>query len=181
DYPADCYDVVVVADNCSDDTAAIARQAGVSVFERFDSVEKGKGQALRWLMQRIDLASYDAVFIVDADSVVSPNVFDAANRAFESGARLAQIYDGVHNRDDSPATGLRALAFDLHNRVRPMGRQVLGVSVGLMGNGMFISTELLDGAWDSFGLAEDMEAHARLVARGERVHFIDEASALAEM
>jgi cellulose synthase/poly-beta-1,6-N-acetylglucosamine synthase-like glycosyltransferase len=133
-------------------------------------------------MQQVAAGDYDAVFVVDADSVVSPNVFEAANDAFERGARLVQVYDGVYNRDESPAAGLRALAFDLHNRVRPMGQEVLGVSVGLMGNGMFISTELLQGdAWDSFGLAEDMEAHAKLVARGERVHYVDQAYALAEM
>ncbi len=182
EYPRNRFDVAVVADNSTDSTADVARRAGVTVFERFDAVDKGKGQALRWLMQRIDLPAYDAVFIVDADAVVSPNVFEAANDAFGRGARLVQVYDGVHNRDESPAAGLRALAFDLHNRVRPMGQEVLGISVGLMGNGMFISTELLQGdAWDSYGLAEDMEAHAKLVARGERVHYVDEAYALAEM
>jgi len=182
EYSAGRHDVAVVADNCTDATAGVARTAGVTVFERFDTAEKGKGHALRWLMQQVALDEYDAVFIVDADSVVSTNVFEAANDAFDHGAHLVQIYDGVYNRDESPAAGLRALAFDLHNRVRPMGQSVLGVSVGLMGNGMFIATDLLRGdAWDSFGLAEDMEAHAKLVARGERVHYVDEAYALAEM
>lgn len=182
EYPRDCFDIAVVADNCTDSTAEIARRSGVLVFERFDAVAKGKGHALRWLMGQFDLDAYDAIFVVDADSIVSPNIFEAGGRAFSRGARLVQVYDGVHNRDESPAAGLRALAFDLHNRVRPMGQQVLGVSVGLMGNGMFISSELLHGdAWNSFGLAEDMEAHAKLVARGERVHYVDHAYALAEM
>ena len=172
----------MVADNCTDATAAIARGAGVNVFERFDDASRGKGQALCWLMQCVPLDDYDAVLIVDADSVVSANALEAADEALSRGYELAQLYDSVLNRDESPATALRALSFDLHNRVRTMGQEVLGASVGLMGNGMIISTRLLrDGMWDSFGLAEDLEAHARLVAQGHRVHYIDNAYALAEM
>lgn len=182
EYPQALVDVFVVADHCTDATAVIARGAGVNVFERFDEVSRGKGQALRWLMQCVPLDEYDAVLIVDADSVVSANVLEAANDALCRGHDLAQLYDSVLNRDESPATALRALSFDLHNRVRPMGQEVLGASVGLMGNGMIVSTELLRGGlWDSFGLAEDLEAHARLVAQGHRVHYIDHAYALAEM
>ncbi len=182
DYPQTQYEVYVVADNCTDATAAIARGAGVNVFERFDDASRGKGQALRWLMQCVPLDEYDAALIVDADSVVSANALEAADEALFQGYELAQLYDSVLNRDESPATALRALSFDLHNRVRTMGQEVLGASVGLMGNGMIISTRLLrDGLWDSFGLAEDLEAHARLVAQGQRVHYIDHAYALAEM
>ncbi|HEX5369136.1 MAG TPA: glycosyltransferase family 2 protein [Dehalococcoidia bacterium] len=182
DYPKTLYEVYVVADNCTDATAAIARGAGVNVFERSDDAARGKGQALRWLMQCVPLNEYDGVLVVDADSVVSANALEAAEEALFGGHELAQLYDSVLNRDESPATALRALSFDLHNRVRTMGQEVLGASVGLMGNGMVISTRLLrEGLWDSFGLAEDLEAHARLVSQGHRVHYIDHASALAEM
>lgn len=182
DYPAGGFDVYVVADNCTDRTAALALEAGAIVFERFDAIDRGKGPALYWLLQRIDLAAYDAVIIVDADAVVSPNLLRTACAARDQGYRAFQFYDGVLNRDESPAAGLRALAFDLHNRVRPMGQAALGISAGLMGNGMGLATELMrEGRWEGFGLAEDMDAHANLVAHGERVHYIDEASALAEM
>ena len=111
---------------------------------------------------------FDAVIVVDADTVVSPNILSAANGALASGHALCQVYDGVLNGSDSPSAGLRALAFDLHNRVRPMGQAVLGASVGLMGNGMIISSSLLrEGLWDSFGLAEDIEFHARLLERAK--------------
>jgi cellulose synthase/poly-beta-1,6-N-acetylglucosamine synthase-like glycosyltransferase len=181
-YPADRFDVYVAADNCSDATAEIARRHGATVFERFDAASRGKGHALRFLMRQIDLDAYDAVFVVDADAVVSPNVLEAVGGGLDRDWSLIQVYDGVLNRDDSPAAELRALAFDLHNRIRPMGQEVLGASVGLMGNGMAISSALFHGAlWDSFGLAEDIEAHASLVAHGHRVHYVDHAHALAEM
>jgi cellulose synthase/poly-beta-1,6-N-acetylglucosamine synthase-like glycosyltransferase len=182
DYPPDLFDVYVVADNCIDATANIARRNGAIVFERFDADSRGKGHALRFLMRQVDLDAYDAVFVVDADAVVSTNVLKAVSGGLDRDWSLIQVYDGVYNRDSSPAAELRALAFDMHNRVRPMGQEVLGASVGLMGNGMAISSSLFHGAlWDSFGLAEDMEAHARLVADGQRVHYIDNAYALAEM
>lgn len=182
EYPAEQYEVFVVADNCNDGTEFIARSMGVAVHARHEPDAAGKGQALRWLLAQIPLQAFDAVIIVDADTVVSPNILTAANAALANGHPLCQIYDGVLNGSDSPSAGLRALAFDLHNRVRPMGKEVLGASVGLMGNGMIISTVLLgDGLWEGFGLAEDIEFHAKLLERGERVHFVPEAASLAEM
>ena len=182
DYPRDAYEVHVVADNCTDETAAIVRAAGANAHERFDLAQRGKGHALRWLMARLDLTAFDAVVIVDADSVVSSNLLSVANEALAAGWELGQVYDGVLNRDSSSAAALRALAFDLHNYVRLLGTEALGASAGLMGNGMIIATSVLQGgSWDTYGLAEDMEAHARLLREGRRVHFLPEASVLAEM
>ena len=130
----------------------------------------------------MDLTAFDAVVIIDADSVVSANLLSVANSALARGWELGQVYDGVLNRDSSSAAALRALAFDLHNYVRLLGTEALGASAGLMGNGMIIATPVLrDGIWETYGLAEDMEAHAKLLRAGHRVHFLPEASVLAEM
>jgi cellulose synthase/poly-beta-1,6-N-acetylglucosamine synthase-like glycosyltransferase len=182
DYPGDLYEVFVVADNCTDATAALARSLGASVHERFDLAARGKGQALHWLLQRVPLAEFDAVLVVDADSVVSTNILQVASAALAAGYELAQVYDGVLNRDSSSAAALRTLAFDLHNYVRLLGTEVLGASAGLMGNGMIIATGCLrEAGWDAFGLAEDMEVHLKLLRGGRRVHFLADASVLAEM
>src|SRR5919201_4724168 len=75
DYPRALYDVHVVADNCTDRTAAVAAAAGATVHVRADDQRRGKGYALRWLLARLGRAgaAYDAYVILDADSVVSPN------------------------------------------------------------------------------------------------------------
>ncbi|MCL6441804.1 MAG: glycosyltransferase family 2 protein, partial [Thermoleophilum sp.] len=89
-YPRNLYDVVVVADNCTDATAAIGRARGALVFERSDSVNAGKGHALRWLLDELERAGkvYDAYVVLDADSTVSPNFLWAMNERLRGGAQV---------------------------------------------------------------------------------------------
>ena len=74
-YSDQLYDIFVVADNCKDNTAQIARQAGAIVYERFNDNEKGKGFAMDWMFQRLFEMErqYDAVCVFDADNLVHPN------------------------------------------------------------------------------------------------------------
>lgn len=74
-YSDHLYDIFVVADNCKDNTAQIARQAGAIVYERFNDNEKGKGFAMDWMFQRLFEMErqYDAVCVFDADNLVHPN------------------------------------------------------------------------------------------------------------
>src|SRR5258708_253284 len=75
DYPVDLFEVCVVADNCIDATAALARAQGARVYERFEQLQRGKGFALRWLLEQLrdEKNDYEAFVVLDADSVVQPN------------------------------------------------------------------------------------------------------------
>ncbi len=184
-YPPTLYDVHVVADNCSDRTAAVAAGAGATVHERSsDQTARGKGFALRWLLERLrgHTPGYDAYVILDADSVVSQNFLLVMNAHLARGDTVIQSYYGVLNHEESWASALRYAALALYNGLRPRGRDALGLSAGLRGNGMCFTAAVIDRfGWDAFTLAEDAEFHLRLVESGIKVAYAGQATVLAEM
>jgi len=183
-YPPEMLVTIVVADNCGDDTAAVARDEGAVVLERTDPARRGKGHALAWALERLETAAPDteAVLMVDADCQVDPGLAVAAAARLAAGARAVQCDYAVANPEASPASALRYAAFALVNTVRPAGKESLGLSAGLTGTGMAFSRELLRRhPWDAFSLAEDAEYHLRLVAAGERVSFAGEAAVRSPM
>ncbi len=92
DYPQEKIVVHVIADNCSDATAARARELGVEVAERVDLDNRGKGQALAWMFERMDLSACNAVVIFDADNLVEPDFFRVMDREIQLGHRCLQGY-----------------------------------------------------------------------------------------
>lgn len=184
DYPADRFDVCVVADNCTDLTALTAIALGADVYERHDNLREGKGYALRWLLQQLTGKgrAYDAFVVLDADSVVSRNFLRRMDARLEAGSQVIQGYYQVLNADDSQLTGLRFAALAALHYLRPIGRAALRLSCGLKGNGMCFSAEVLEHfGWRWFTLAEDVEFHLALVTGGIRVDFAPEATVLADM
>lgn len=178
-YPAAARRVVVVADNCGDGTAALAAEAGAEVWERTDPEQRGKGFALIWALQRLfeDEDGFDAVVMVDADCIVSPNLLSAIDARLRGGASAVQVDYVAGNPEDSHVSALRFGAFALADTVRFLGKQRLGLSCGLVGTGMGFRRELLQRApWTATGLVEDGEYHLRLVLAGERAEFVPEAS-----
>jgi cellulose synthase/poly-beta-1,6-N-acetylglucosamine synthase-like glycosyltransferase len=184
DYPASLREVIVIADNCTDSTKAIAEKYGATVFERFDTAQIGKGYALRWAFDRI-LASrkkINAIFVLDADSVVTPNILNVLDKYLQDGARAIQIADIVQPNNDSWNTEIIRLGFTLYNVIRPMGKKALGLSAGLRGNGMCFSIGIIKRIpWNAYSLAEDLEYGLTLLLHGETVTFAPEASVLASM
>ena len=172
-YPSHLYDVIVVADNCTDATASIARSAGAEALVRDEPDARGKGRALRWAIDQVLQRPVppDAVVVVDADAVADPDFLAALVRPFESGATAVQG-ESLLSEDGSPAASLRAAAFLLFNRVRPAGRSVLRLPCDLTGNGMLLASELLRAyPWDAFTSAEDLEYTVNLRLAGVRPVF----------
>lgn len=183
DYPPELYTVHVVADNCTDRTAELGRQAGAIVHERTDRELRGKGYALEWLLRRIwELeVPHDAVLILDADSVVSPNFLRVMDARLARGERVIQGYYAVRQPDGAWSAGLRAVALIVLHYLRPQGRMVLGGSTGLKGNGMVFAAEILRKHRWSASLTEDIEYHMELILAGERATFAPDAVVWAEM
>ncbi|MFZ0544096.1 MAG: glycosyltransferase family 2 protein [Candidatus Promineifilaceae bacterium] len=183
DYPSDCYEIHVVADNCTDRTAEVARSAGVQVHERVNEVERGKGFALQWLMKQLIEADvpHDAVVILDADTVVSKRFLRVMDARLGRGERVIQAYYAVRDPESSKSAGLRYAALTVLHYLRPQGRMVLGGSAGLKGNGMVFSADIMKRyVWPS-SVTEDIEMHMKLVFDGEQVTFAPDAVVWAEM
>ncbi|MFN8020412.1 MAG: WecB/TagA/CpsF family glycosyltransferase [Acidimicrobiales bacterium] len=186
DYPSDRWSLHVVADHCSDDTATIARSTGARVHVR-DTGQRGKGPAIAWwlgaLVDEVDEAGEapDAVVVIDADTIVAADFLRVADAHLAAGERVIQGHYAVRDPDRSWLVALRAAALYARHYQRPLGRETLGASAGLFGNGMVISTELLLEHGMSGHLVEDIELHVALVRAGERVAFAAAARVEAEM
>jgi cellulose synthase/poly-beta-1,6-N-acetylglucosamine synthase-like glycosyltransferase len=159
DWPTDRYRILVVADNCTDATAALAGAAGVNVLERHDPTLRGKGYALLFAFQRSHADAWaDAIAVVDADSEVSPNLLEAFAARIEHGAHVVQARYGVLNPWGSWRTRLLTVAIGAIDVVRSRARERWRVSSGLRGNGWCVTRKLLDQvSYNAFSLAEDLE------------------------
>jgi cellulose synthase/poly-beta-1,6-N-acetylglucosamine synthase-like glycosyltransferase len=184
DYPSDKFDVIVIADNCTDKTAEISKAAGAKVLERFDSKLRGKGYALKWCIEQLASSgvSYDAFVVIDADSVASRNLLIVFDTYLEEGAECIQCSDMIAPQPGVWSPEMTRLAFILHNYVRPLGKMALRCSAGLNGNGMCFSEQLLEKyPWKSFSRVEDLERYLELSLDNIRVLFAPEATVHAIM
>ena len=183
DYPEFLRRVVVVADNCTDDTAARARRAGAIVLVRDDATLRGKGYALRHAFEWSLASGFaDAVVVVDADTSVSPNLLVAFAARLERGATAVQADNGVGNPEASWRTCLMSIAFSLVGTLRMLGRERLRCSTGLRGNGMCLSARVLrEVPHEAFSVVEDLEYGIHLGLHGHRVAFAQEGWVRSEM
>ncbi len=177
--PADLH---VVADNCVDGTAAVARELGCTVLERRDEVKRGKGYALNYAFEYLDDKGYDAYLIVDADTTVNTGFFRAFRQLFAGGGSAGQCVYRVGNATVNRRTRLMNIAFLAFNYLRPLSRHRLGLSVGILGNGFGLSAETVRAVpYNSFSIVEDLEYHTRLIRAGKRVEFVEEVTVWSDM
>lgn len=181
-YPAASYRVVVIADNCTDSTAAVAAAEGAEVMVRTETHQRGKGQALRWATDRLLSApeAPEAVIIVDADAVADRDLVDQLAASYAAGHESVQADDLLRSDSPSPRSELETIALLLRNRIRFAGRAALGMPAGLCGNGMLLSSAVLrEHPWSAFSGVEDGEYSLILLEAGIATAFAPSAKVYA--
>jgi hypothetical protein len=184
EYPRERLAVIVIADNCTDDTAAEAARAGATVWSREDPAVRGKGPALSWALERLrrDLPATEAVIVVDADCIASPNLCSAiAQELADPLVQAVQTRYDVSNPEESPTAALRAAGFILKHVICARGRARLGLSCGLFGSGMAFRMSMFDEVRWPASVTEDTELHLMLVQRGIVVRFAEGAGVHSPM
>lgn len=182
-YPKSQYEVFVVADNCTDQTAQIARNIGATVLERNHDTLRGKGHALRFAFSEIlEKNEFEGIVVFDADSQISGNYLCVMNHYMENGSRVIQSSDLVQPQPGVWSSEMTRIGFTLYNLVRPLGRNFLNFSMGLRGNGMCFHPDVLKSIpWEAYSLTEDIEYGIILMLKEEHIQFVPEATVTAKM
>jgi len=163
DYPANLIKIFVVADNCTDNTAKISREAGAIVFERFNKKQIGKGYALDYLLQKIkekySNEKFDAYFVFDADNLLRPDYISEMNKTFSDGYEVVTSYRNSKNYGDNWISAGYALWFLREAKYLNHSRMAIGASAAVSGTGFLFSDRVIKkyGGWKFFLLTEDIE------------------------
>ena len=183
DYPKDLYDIYVIADNCTDKTAEVAKKAGSIVYERFDEAHKTKGHALQWfLAQKIEEdAPYDAFCIFDADNIVDENFLKVMNKKLCQGEEVVQGYKDIKNPSDSWVSAGYAIFYWTMNRMYHLARYNLGLSPLINGTGFMVRFDVIKPeGWVTKTLTEDIEFSLKRIIKGKRLGWAVDAKVYDE-
>ena len=178
-YNKDLYDIYVIADNCTDDTARVSRKLGAIVYERFDETKKTKGYALDWFLQQKikEDAPYDAICIFDADNIVDKNFIKAMNKKLCQGEDVVQGYRDIKNPADNWITSGYALFYWTNHRFYHLARYNLGLSPMLNGTGFMVNFNIIkeNNGWKTLTLTEDIEFSLQRILKGKRLGWATDA------
>jgi len=183
-WPRAARRVLVIADNCTDATAAIARAHGVDVLERHDLLRRGKGYALAAAFARLGAepaGAWDAAVVIDADTDVTPDLLHAAHARLAGGAEALQaVY--LSRPGTAPLQVVTDVALYASHVLRGRARERLGLSVGLRGNGMILTRAVLARVPHvAFSAVEDLEYGIHLARAGVRVGLLPETVVRGDM
>lgn len=176
-YPQELIDVFVIADNCTDDTAQVAREAGAFVFPRFNAKEVGKGYALDYgfsvILEQYADRGYEAYFMFDADNVLDVNYFREMNATFDNGAKASTSYRNSKNYDSNWISAGYAIWFLREAKFLNQARLTLNTSCAVSGTGFFVAADIIEkhGGWKWHLLTEDIEFSANNILEGVRIAY----------
>src|SRR5574344_814987 len=179
-YPKDLLDIYVIADNCTDKTAQIAKDSGAIVYERQedDSNKKTKGYALQWFLNKKieEKADYDAFFVFDADNIVDVNFTKAMNKKLCQGEEVVQGYRDIKNPTDSWVAAGYAIFYWTMNRFYHLARYNLGVSPLINRTGFMVKFDVIKPTgWDTKTLTEDIEFSLKNIIEGRKLGWATDA------
>ena len=179
DYPKDKYTIFVVADNCDDNTAKVAKEKGAIVYERNDLKHRTKGYALQFLFKNIEkdykTDSFEGYFIFDADNLLKKNYISKMNNAFDAGCKIITSYRNSKNFDENWIASSYALHWIRSIRINHRARSVLRLATNIQGTGFLFSNEIVKNGWKYTSLTEDRALTADAVAQGYQITYQDEA------
>lgn len=181
DYSQELIKIFVVADNCTDNTAKVSREAGAIVFERFNKIKVGKGYALEFLLENIkekySNENFDGYFVFDADNLLKPNYITEMNKTFSDGYEVITSYRNSKNYGDNWISAGYALWFLRESRFLNQSRMLLGTSCAVSGTGFLFSDRVIKKykGWKFFLLTEDIEFSVNNILNDIKIGYCDSA------
>lgn len=179
DYPKDKYDLYVVADNCDDKTAQIARENGAEVYEHNNENERSKCYALKYGVDQVRKLNkgYDFYIILDADNRLEKEYLKRMNDAFCSKVEIARGYEASLNGTQNTWTAVSATYYMRDSRIASNFREKAHLDSMLNGTGMMVSEKVFaaTGGWDAFGMSEDVAFTINRLLENRRVHYVADA------
>ncbi len=179
DYPRELVTVFVVADNCTDETARIAREHGAICYERFNQSERTKGFALQFLFKQIErdygTKSFEGYFVFDADNLLNSDYITRMNEAFDSGEKIITSYRNTKNFDENWLASTYAIHWLRSIRFRHRARSVLRLATNIQGTGFLFDNIFVENGWNYTSLTEDRAFTADAVAHGYPISYNDAA------
>lgn len=179
-YPQEHLSVFVMADNCTDATAAVAEMHGAAVYTRRNTQLIGKGYALNVLLSEIRTdypEGFDGYFVFDADNLLEADYIEQMNRTFSEGHDLITSYRNSKNYGDNWISAGYALWFLRESRYLNGARSLLHTSCAVSGTGFFFSRKIADElkGWPYVCLTEDIEFSVDQITKGRRIAYCGRA------
>ena len=179
DYPSELIDIFVVADNCTDSTAQVARDLGAVCYERFDDEHRTKGFALQYLTRCIKrdygIDAYEGYFIFDADNLLKQDYVSHMNDSFDAGEKIITSYRNTKNFGDNWIAASYGIHWLRTVRNEHRFRSVLHLATRIQGTGFLFANELIENGWNYTGLTEDRAFCADAVANGYKISYNNKA------